>query len=55
MRSLPEVREDLLSPWKLIATATVFTVSFSVVSITFAKLALTVLTTSLNAAAFILK
>ena len=37
MRSLPEAR-DVFSPWKLIATTSVFTVSFSVLSIAFAKL-----------------
>ena len=54
MRSLSEAREDALPPWKLIATTSVFTVSFGVFSIAFAKLALAVLTTSLHAAAFIL-
>jgi len=55
VRSLPEAQEDVLSPWKLIATTSVFTVSFSVLSIAFAKLVLTALTTSLHAAAFILE
>lgn len=55
MRSLPDVREDIPSPWKLIAITSVFTAGFSVLSIAFAKLVLTVLTVSLHAAALILE
>ena len=53
MRWLSAAREED-SSCKLVATATVFTISFSILSIAFAKLAMTALTASMNAAAFIL-